>query len=99
MICDGTWLFQYDSETKRQVFETYWKISASPRIKKGSSEQVETLIVFFDVKGVIMTKCVPQGQKRINQYYYLQVSATFGDRVRRKWPELWENESWILHQD
>ncbi|KAL4131067.1 hypothetical protein QTP88_008418 [Uroleucon formosanum] len=56
------------------------------------------LIVFFDIKGVIMTEWVPQGQI-VNQHYYLQVLTTLRERVRRKRPELWENDSWILHQD
>jgi len=44
------------------------------------------LIVFFDMKGVIMTECVPRGQT-VNQYYCLQVLTTLRDRVRRKRPE------------
>jgi len=45
-----------------------------------------------------MTKCVLQRQT-VNQHYYLQVLTTLGERIRRKRPELWENDSWILHQD
>jgi hypothetical protein len=32
ITCDEPWIFQYDSETKRQSM--YWKTPTSPRIKK-----------------------------------------------------------------
>jgi len=41
------------------------------------------LIVFFDIKGVVMIEWVLRGQI-VNQYYYLQVLTTLGERVRRK---------------
>ena len=56
------------------------------------------LIVFFDIKGIVMTEWVPEGQT-VNQTYYLSVLATLRERVRKKRPELWKNNSWILHQD
>jgi len=56
------------------------------------------LIVFFDIKGAIMTEWVLQGQT-VNQHYYLLVLTTPRKRVKRKWPELWENDSRILRQD
>ncbi|VVC33042.1 Transposase, type 1 [Cinara cedri] len=45
-----------------------------------------------------MTEWVPEGQT-VNQIYYLSVLATLRERVRKKRPELWKNNSWILHQD
>ncbi|KAL4113365.1 hypothetical protein QTP88_016997 [Uroleucon formosanum] len=99
ITCDETWIFQYDPETKRQSM--HWKTSASPILKKArmsKSKLKAMLIVFFDIKGVIMTEWVPQGQT-VNQHYYLQILTTLRERVRRKQPELWENDSWILHQD
>ena len=56
------------------------------------------LIVFFDINGIVMTEWVPEGQT-VNQTYYLSVLATLRERVRKKRPELWKNNSWILHQD
>lgn len=50
------------------------------------------LVVFYDIKGVIMIEWVPLGQT-VNQHYYLQVFTTLRERVRRKRPKLWENES------
>lgn len=56
------------------------------------------LIVFFDINGIVMTEWVPEGQT-VNQTYYLSVLATLRERVCKKRPELWKNNSWILHQD
>ncbi|VVC37345.1 Hypothetical protein CINCED_3A023298 [Cinara cedri] len=39
-----------------------------------------------------------QGQT-VHQIYYLSVLATLREKVRKKRPELWKNNSWILHQD
>ena len=77
------------------------KTPESPRIKKArmsKSESKAMLIVFFDINGIVLTEWVPQGQT-INQTYYLSVLATLRERVRKKRPELWKNNSWILHQD
>jgi histone-lysine N-methyltransferase SETMAR len=56
------------------------------------------LIVFFYFNGIVMTEWVSEGQT-INQTYYLSVLATLRERVRKKRPEFWKNNSWILHQD
>ncbi|GFS73195.1 putative mariner transposase [Trichonephila clavipes] len=45
-----------------------------------------------------MTEWVPEGQT-VNQTYYLSVLVTLRERVCKKGPELWKNNSWILHQD
>jgi hypothetical protein len=42
-----------------------------------SNEQVETksnVVVFFDIKSIVMTEWVPQGQT-VNQNYYLKVRS------------------------
>ncbi|KAL4126402.1 hypothetical protein QTP88_010624 [Uroleucon formosanum] len=88
ITCDETWIFQYDPETKRQ--SRHWKTSASPKLKKArmsKSKLKAMLIVFFDIKGVIMTEWVPQRQT-VNQHYYLQVLTALRERVRRKRPDL-----------
>ena len=56
------------------------------------------LIVFFDINGIVMTEWVSEGQT-VKQTYYLSVLVTLRERVRKKRPELWKNNSWILHQD
>jgi hypothetical protein len=64
---DETWIFQYDPETKRQ--STHWKTPNSPRIKKvrmSKSNEKAIVIVFFNIRGVIMIEGVPDGQT-VNQ--------------------------------
>jgi alpha-L-fucosidase len=56
------------------------------------------LIVFFDIGGIIMTEWVPEGQT-VNQTYYKEVLIKLRERIRKKRPDLWKNEAWILHQD
>ena len=41
---------------------------------------------------------VPTGQ-RVNQVYYLEVLKRLHENVRRKRPELFANNSWILYHD
>ena len=41
---------------------------------------------------------VPTGQT-VNQLYYLEVLKRLREKVRRKRPELFANNSWILHHD
>ena len=98
ITCDETWIFQYDPETKRQSM--HWKTPSSPRLKKARQSKSKfkaMLIVFFDIKGVILEEWVPDGAT-VNQHYYKQVLETLRERVRRKRPQLWEN-GFILHQD
>jgi histone-lysine N-methyltransferase SETMAR len=98
ITCDETWIFQYDPETKRQSM--HWKTPSSPRLKKARQSKSKfkaMLIVFFDIKGVLLEEWVPDGAT-VNQHYYKQVLETLRERVRRKRPQLWEN-GFILHQD
>ena len=54
--------------------------------------------VFFDWKGTLHREFVPRGQM-VNKQLYQEVLARLGDAVRRKRPELWENQTWMLHHD
>ncbi|EFN68500.1 Histone-lysine N-methyltransferase SETMAR, partial [Camponotus floridanus] len=53
---------------------------------------------FFDIRGVVYIHWVPEGQT-VNQHYYIEILSTLRERVRRRRPELWKNNSWMLHQD
>ena len=55
------------------------------------------LIVFFDIKGVILEEWVPEGTT-VNQHYYKEVLIKLREKVRQKRPQLWEND-FIVHQD
>ena len=53
---------------------------------------------FFDIGGIVHYEFVPTGQT-LNQVYYLEVLERLRERVRRKRPERFANNSWILHHD
>ena len=54
--------------------------------------------MFFDWKGIVHHEFVPRGQM-VNRQLYQEVLARSRDAVRRKRPELWENQTWMLHHD
>jgi len=51
-----------------------------------------------DITGTVHYEFVPTGQT-FNQVYYLEVLKRLREKVRRKRPELFANNSWILHHD
>jgi len=64
-----------------------------------SQSQIKVLfIVFFDWKGIVHHEFVPCGQM-VNKQLYQEVLACFRDAVHRKRPELWENQTWMLHHN
>jgi len=96
ITCDELWIFKYNLETKRQSMQ--WKSTSSPRPKKtrvSHSKFKAMLIVFFDIRSIVMAEWVPSGQT-VNQQYNIEVLMKLRERVRRKRPELWRN-GWILH--
>jgi len=52
----------------------------------------------LDISGIVRYEFVPTGQT-INQLYYLEVLKRLREKVRRKRPELFANNSWTLHHD
>jgi len=51
-----------------------------------------------DIRGIVHYEFVPTGQI-VNQVYYLEVLKRLREEVRQKRPELFANNSWILHHD
>ncbi|KAF6288416.1 hypothetical protein mRhiFer1_009149 [Rhinolophus ferrumequinum] len=96
---DETWVYQYDTETKYQSAQ--WKSASSPQTKNfhQSKSRVKTmLLTFFDIRGIIHYEFVPTGQT-VNQVYYLEVLKRLREKVRQNRPELFANNSWLLHHD
>jgi len=52
----------------------------------------------LDIGGTVHYEFVPTGQT-VNQLYYLEVLKRLCEKVRWKRPELFDNNSWILHHD
>ena len=56
------------------------------------------LIVFFYWKGIVHYEFVPRGET-VNKQFYLNVLKRLREAVRRKRPEVWTNNTWMLHHD
>ena len=56
------------------------------------------LLSFFDIRGIVHYEFVPTGQT-VNQVYYLKVLERLREKVRQKRPEIFANNSRILHHD
>ena len=51
-----------------------------------------------DIRGIVHYEFVPTGQT-VNQVYYLGVLKRLREKFRRKRPDIFANNSWILHHD
>ena len=94
MPCDGSWIYCYDLETKRQ--SSKWKHAGSPRPKK--ARQSKSTHKHFDSTGMIYKHWVPTGQT-VNKEYYLEVLKEFRKGFCRKRPALFKSGQWHFHQD
>lgn len=81
--------FGNDSLKKTVVYQWH------ERFKSGR-ESIED--VFMDYNGVVHHEFLPEGQT-VNKEYYLGVMRRLREAIRRKRPELWAENSWILHHD
>jgi transposase len=56
------------------------------------------LICFFDIEGIVHQEFVPAGQT-VNGKFYFDVLRRLRENIRRKRPDKWRNNSWVLHHD
>ena len=77
----------------RQTIPHDQKSSVSP-----NQETKQCGWLFFDIRGIVHYEFVQTGQT-VNQVYYLEVLKRLREKVRRKKPERFANNSWILHHD
>jgi len=78
---DESWVYDYDPETKQQ--STQWKTPSSPRPKE--ARQVRSninslLIIFWDIRGIVLKEFVPPGQT-VNGKFYCEVSRRLRENV------------------
>jgi hypothetical protein len=52
----------------------------------------------LDIRGIVHYEFAPTGQT-VNQVYYLEVVKRLREKVRRKRPEMFANNSWTWHHD
>ena len=96
---DETWIFEYDPETKCQRCQ--WKSQTSLRPKKARQSKSKTkvmLITFFDVRSIIHSEFLPQGQT-INQQVYKEILQILFCSVHEKRRELGQDKSWLLNHN
>ena len=73
----------------------------SPRPKKARqvrSNITSMLICFFDQKGIVHKEFVPPGHT-VNAAFYVEVLKRLRENMRKKRPDLWRNNTWLLHHD
>ena len=96
---DETSIYEYDTHSRHQASE--WRSLNEPRPKKPrrfQSKKKVMLTVFMDYRGVVHHEFPPEGQT-VNREYYLGVMRRLHGAIREKRPDLWVNNSWILHHD
>ena len=58
----------------------------------------DSIRLFFDFNSIVHYEFLPRGQT-VNKEYYLQVQRRLREAIRKKRPDLWKNNSWLLHHD
>ena len=99
VICDESWTYCYDPETKRQ--NSQWKNAGSPRPKnarQSKSTHKPLMIPFLTALAWFTCNWVPTGQTD-NKEYYVEVLREFRKRFHRKRPALFKSGQWHFHQD
>ena len=56
------------------------------------------LTVFYDSEDVVHYEFLPQG-RTVNKEYYLEVMQRLREDVRKKRPDAWRENRWILQHD
>ena len=72
-----------------------WSFEYDPVTKRQSQKSV-MLITFFNVRGLVHSEFLPQGQT-INQQVYREILWLLLRSVHEKRRELWQDKSWLLH--
>jgi hypothetical protein len=63
-----------------------------------TSESIVACFLFFDHQGILHYEFAPDVQI-INQDFYQTVLRSLWNMLRRKRPEMWSAESWLLCHD
>ena len=92
-------MYGYDVET--EVQSSQWVSKTSPRPKKSCqlrSHVKVMLTVFFYSEGVVHYEFLRQG-RTVNKEYYLEVMQRLCEAVRKKRPDAWRENRWMLQHD
>ncbi|KAJ8953882.1 hypothetical protein NQ318_019122 [Aromia moschata] len=83
-IITGDEIWTYEYDIQTSRQSWEWRYDDEPKSKK---------------RGVVHSKFLPEGQTVIKEYYYLGILRRLRESIRRKRPELWKENYWILHDD
>ena len=90
---DETWIYAYDPETADESSKYRAKGEPKPKKSRQSRSKIKVMLtVFFYYRGVVHSEFLPTGQT-VNKEYYLSVIRRLREAVRRKRPDLWDNNS------
>ena len=94
---DETWVYEYDVEM--EVQSSQWVSNTSPRPKKACQVRSHVKVMlteFSDSEGVVHYEfLLPQG-RTVNKEYYLEVMQCLREAVRKKRPDAWWENQWML---
>ena len=74
------------------------KVAAIKKARQVRSYVKVMLTVFFDSEGVAHYEFLPQG-RTVNKEYYLEVVQSLREAVRKKIPDAWRENRWMLQND
>ena len=95
---DETCIFEYNLETKHQSCQWKSDVAEAEKARWSKSKVKVLLIMFFDVRGIVHSEFLPQGQM-ISQQVYKDILRLLLRSVHEKRWELWQDKSWLLHHD
>jgi transposase len=73
-------------------------VAKTKKARKVCSHFKVMLTVFFDSEGVVHYEFLPQG-RTVNKEYYLEVMQRLLEAVRKKRPDAWRENRWMLQHD
>ena len=74
------------------------RVSSTKKARRSRSKIKVLLVVFFDWKSIGHHEFVLHGQM-VNKQLYQEVLTLLRNAVHRKRPELWEDQTWMLHHN
>jgi hypothetical protein len=73
-------------------------VAATKKSRQVRSHVKVMLTVFFDSEGVVHYEFLPQGQT-VNKEHYLEVMQRLREAVRKRRPDVWRENQWMLQHD
>ncbi len=98
---DESMVSMREVETKQQSSQWTRKGSSADRPQKAlraRSTRKSMLTCFFDIKGVVMSEFLPQGET-INADVYCATLRRLKESIRKKRKDLWVGQQFLLHHD